>query len=70
MREQLEFAIVRETAHAIDGVGLATLARILRRRREASRENNPDLFLALDEKLHASFAAIVGRPGNQEGRKT
>ncbi len=63
VREHLECAVIRELAVGIDDVGCAALREIITGQEAAFTAADPDRFFALDEALHAEFAALAGRAG-------
>ena len=63
VREHLECAVIRELAVGIDDVGCSVLREIIAGQEGALASANPDRFFALDEALHAEFAALAGRAG-------
>jgi GntR family transcriptional regulator, rspAB operon transcriptional repressor len=63
VREHLECAVIRELAVRIDDIGCAVLREIIAGQEAALASADPERFFALDEALHAEFAALAGRPG-------
>jgi DNA-binding GntR family transcriptional regulator len=63
VREHLECAVIRELAVRIDDIGCAVLREIVAGQEVALASADPERFFALDEALHAEFAALAGRPG-------
>jgi GntR family transcriptional regulator, rspAB operon transcriptional repressor len=63
VREHLECAVIRELAVQIEGAGCVELREIIAGQEAAYAAANLDRFFALDEALHAQFAALAGRPG-------
>jgi DNA-binding GntR family transcriptional regulator len=63
IREHLECALIREAASHATPDDLRQLAENIDGQERAARDQDHQRFYALDEALHAGFAAASGRPG-------
>jgi GntR family transcriptional regulator, rspAB operon transcriptional repressor len=62
IRKAVEGAIVRELAEHLDEAGAAALRAIIAEQRRAARAKDYDLLERTDHRLHATMAALAGKP--------
>jgi GntR family transcriptional regulator, rspAB operon transcriptional repressor len=62
IRKAVEGAIVRELAGALDETGEAALRAIIAEQRRAARAKDYDQLERADHRLHATMAALAGKP--------